>query len=115
MRPCSTARAPVSRGSRPHRPRRARVPGREPKRDRANRRDEPQGIDRRAPSPEAHDVRTTVVALIALAAALLGCRWPRPDPKLPDVAPPGQGPTLRPSPTPPGEQGDVPGPPAVKP
>ncbi len=38
-----------------------------------------------------------------------------PSPNLPDVAAPEDAPTLRPSPTPPGRQGDVSGPPVVKP
>ena len=61
-------------------------------------------------------IRPPLVPLVlVLAAGPLGCTVPPPDAEPPDVAPAEDGPTLRPSPTPPGRQGDVPGPPVVKP
>ena len=56
-----------------------------------------------------------LLAVLALAGASVGCHRPVTEPRLPDVAPAEDAPTLRPSPTPPGREGDVPGPPVVKP
>ena len=53
--------------------------------------------------------------LLATALVAAACHGPVRQPQGPDVAAPEDGPTLRPSPTPPGRNGDVSGPPVVKP
>jgi hypothetical protein len=63
------------------------------------------------------------VLLLALAVVPLACRYPpapRPardaqERKLPEVAPIEDAPVLRPMPTPPGRESEVPGPPTVAP
>jgi hypothetical protein len=52
---------------------------------------------------------------VVLACLPLGCHPRMPNPAPPDVAPIEDAPTLRTTPTPPGRNGDVPGPPVVKP
>jgi hypothetical protein len=63
-----------------------------------------------------HAVLALALALVPVACRRIPVETPPPDAKPPEVAPIENAPVLRPMPTPPGRQSEVPGPPqAVSP